>query len=87
MLVEVLGWIIKMKKIFLYARLGIISILNGISTKVRIKRSLEHALIYERLGNVFRAGRIFSKIINTNPKDPRKNPSQHLKNTQIALWK
>jgi len=60
-----------MKKIFLYARLGIISILNKISTKMRIKRSLEHALVYERLGNAFRAGRIFSKIINTYPKDPR----------------
>ena len=60
-----------MKKIVLYLKLGIAWVINYIKDGKSLKHSLNLALLYEQLGLIFCAARIYHKNVNIFPDDPR----------------
>lgn len=60
-----------MKKLLLYARLGVLSVLNRLFERKALQYSLELALVYEQLGRVLRAARMYNHVVKEYPKDPR----------------
>lgn len=60
-----------MKKIKLYVKYCIISAINCITGRKSLENSLNLALVYDQMGSVFRAARIYYKNIRAYPDDPR----------------